>query len=137
MRISRVQAFLCDAGWRPWTFVKVETDDGLVGWGECSDSRNPSGVVGCVRDFEELLIGEDPRAIQRLYWDMIPARVRSTVRSARPAACRFRCANGSASSGWLIFKSMQPAMTSLVASLASSCLAVRLRLAEAFLSAVA
>ena len=35
MRISRVQAFLCDAGWRPWVFVKVETDDGLVGWGEC------------------------------------------------------------------------------------------------------
>ena len=22
-------------------FVKVETDDGLVGWGECSDSRSP------------------------------------------------------------------------------------------------
>ena len=67
MRISRVQAFLCDAGWRPWIFVKVETDDGLVGWGECSDSRNPYGVVGCVRDFEEVLIGEDPRAIERFF----------------------------------------------------------------------
>ena len=71
MRISRVQAFLCDAGWRPWTFVKVETDDGLVGWGECSDSRNPYGVAGSVRDLEPLLIGEDPRAVQRLYWDML------------------------------------------------------------------
>jgi L-alanine-DL-glutamate epimerase-like enolase superfamily enzyme len=71
MRISRVQAFLCDAGWRPWTFVKVETDDGLVGWGECSDSRNPHGVAGSVRDLEPLLIGEDPRAVQRLYWDML------------------------------------------------------------------
>jgi L-alanine-DL-glutamate epimerase-like enolase superfamily enzyme len=73
MRISRVQAFLCDAGWRPWTFVKVETDDGLVGWGECSDSRNPFGVVGCVRDFEDVLLGEDARAIERLYWDMLRA----------------------------------------------------------------
>jgi len=36
-----------------------------VGWGECSDSRNPFGVVGCVRDFEELLLGEDARAIER------------------------------------------------------------------------
>ncbi len=71
MRISRVQAFLCDAGWRPWTFVKVETDEGLVGWGECSDSRNPHGVAGSVRDLEPLLIGEDPRAVQRLYWDML------------------------------------------------------------------
>src|SRR3981189_1160370 len=55
MRMTRVQAFLCDAGWRPWTFVKVETDDGLVGWGECSDSRNPHGIVGCVRDFEDVV----------------------------------------------------------------------------------
>jgi galactonate dehydratase len=71
MRVSRVQAFHCDAGLRPWTFVKVETDTGLVGWGECSDSRNPHGVAGCVRDFEDLLVGQDPRAIQQIYWDML------------------------------------------------------------------
>ena len=71
MRISRVQAFHCDAGWRPWTFVKVETDAGIVGWGECSDSRNPYGVAGSVRDLEDLLVGEDPRATERLYWDML------------------------------------------------------------------
>ncbi|MBV9897543.1 MAG: mandelate racemase/muconate lactonizing enzyme family protein [Chloroflexi bacterium] len=71
MRISRVDVFHCDAGWRPWTFVKVETDEGLVGWGECSDSRNPLGVAGCVRDFTPLLLGEDPRNVQRLYWDML------------------------------------------------------------------
>ena len=71
MRISRVEAFHCDAGWRPWTFVKVSTDEGLVGWGECSDSRNPFGVAGCVRDLESILVGEDPRAIERLYWDMV------------------------------------------------------------------
>ena len=71
MRIARVQTFHCDAGWRPWTFVKVETDEGLVGWGECSDSRNPLGIAGCVRDYEEVLVGQDPRAIGRLYWDML------------------------------------------------------------------
>jgi len=26
----------------------VETDDALVGWGECSDNRNPLGIAGCV-----------------------------------------------------------------------------------------
>jgi galactonate dehydratase len=71
MRIARVQTFHCDAGWRPWTFVKVETDEGLVGWGECSDSRNPLGIAGCVRDYEDVLVGQDPRAIGRLYWDML------------------------------------------------------------------
>ena len=73
MRITEVNVFHCDAGWRPWTFVKVHTDEGLVGWGECSDSRNPLGIAGCVRDFEHLLIGEDPRAVERLYWDMLRA----------------------------------------------------------------
>lgn len=71
MRITKVQAFTCDAGWRPWTFVKIDTDAGLVGWGECSDGRNPRGVVGCVQDFEALLVGQDPRGIQQLYWDMV------------------------------------------------------------------
>jgi L-alanine-DL-glutamate epimerase-like enolase superfamily enzyme len=71
MRITRVVPFHCDAGWRPWTFVKIETDAGLVGWGECSDSRNPFGIAGSVRDLESLLIGEDPRQVQRLYWDML------------------------------------------------------------------
>ena len=71
MKIARIETFHCDAGWRPWTFVKVETDEGLVGWGECSDNRNPYGVAGCIRDFEDLLIGRDPRAIELLYWDML------------------------------------------------------------------
>jgi galactonate dehydratase len=70
MKIARVQTFHCDAGWRPWTFVKIETDDGLVGWGECSDGRNPRGVAACVQDYEGVLIGQDPRAVERLYWDM-------------------------------------------------------------------
>jgi galactonate dehydratase len=71
MKIARVQTFHCDGGWRPWTFVRVETDDGLVGWGECSDSANPHGMAGCVRDYESLLVGQDPRPIERLYWDML------------------------------------------------------------------
>ena len=64
MKISKVETFHCDAGWRPWTFVKIETDEGLVGWGECSDSRNAYGLAGCIRDFEPLLLGRDPRAIE-------------------------------------------------------------------------
>jgi L-alanine-DL-glutamate epimerase-like enolase superfamily enzyme len=73
MKIARVEALHCDGGWRPWTFVRIETDDGLVGWGECSDNRNPWGLAGCVRDFTHLLVGQDPRPVERLYWDMLRA----------------------------------------------------------------
>lgn len=48
MKIVRVQTFHCDGGWPPWTFVRIETGDGLVGWGECSDNRNPHGIAGAV-----------------------------------------------------------------------------------------
>jgi galactonate dehydratase len=71
MKIAKVDALHCDGGWRPWTFVRVETADGLVGWGECSDNRSPHGIAGCVRDLEDLLVGQDPRPVERLYWDML------------------------------------------------------------------
>src|SRR5258705_5393795 len=73
MKIARLEALHCDGGWRPWTFVRVETDDGLVGWGECSDNRSPYGIAGSVRDLAPLLIGQDPRPVERLYWDMLRA----------------------------------------------------------------
>ena len=71
MKIARVEALHCDGGWRPWTFVRLETDGGLVGWGECSDNRSPHGIAGSVRDVADLLIGQDPRPVERLYWDML------------------------------------------------------------------
>ena len=42
MRITRVKTFIVDGAFRPWTFVKIETsDDGLVGWGDCTDWGSP------------------------------------------------------------------------------------------------
>jgi galactonate dehydratase len=70
VKIANVETFLCDAGWRPWTFVKVTTDDGLVGWGECSDGRNPHSVIGAIEDYRSVLIGQDARQVEKLYWDM-------------------------------------------------------------------
>ncbi len=70
MKITKVDTFVVDAGWRPWQFVAVRTDEGLTGYGECSDGRNPYGIVGAVRDFEPILLGRDPRPVEMLYWDL-------------------------------------------------------------------
>jgi hypothetical protein len=37
----------------PWTFVKIETDAGVTGYGECSDGRSPHGVAGTIENFLE------------------------------------------------------------------------------------
>jgi galactonate dehydratase len=70
MKITGIETFVVDAGWRPWQFVAVRTDAGITGYGECSDGRNPYGVVTTVHEFESILVGRDPRPIEMRYWDM-------------------------------------------------------------------
>lgn len=71
MKITEIKTFVVDAGWRPWVFVKIETDEGVTGYGECSDGKNPWGVVGVVNDLKPVLMGQDPRAFEMRFWDMI------------------------------------------------------------------
>ena len=70
MKISCIDTLVCDGGWQPWVFVKVQTDEGVTGYGECSDGRNPRGISGCVKDLEAVLLGRDPRATELLNADM-------------------------------------------------------------------
>lgn len=48
-----------------WTFLKVATSNGTVGWGEISLSRQRRAASGAVADFmEEYILGEDPTCIE-------------------------------------------------------------------------
>src|SRR5437867_4265473 len=81
MKITAVEALHCDAGWRPWTFIKIATDDGAIGWSECTDSHgSPRGIQGAVNDLAALLIGQDPRDVERLYW-LLYSRTRQSAGS--------------------------------------------------------
>jgi L-alanine-DL-glutamate epimerase-like enolase superfamily enzyme len=92
MKITNIETFIVDAGWRPWTFVKVETDEGVTGYGECSDGRNPNGVVGTIKDFTPLLIGRDPRPYEMRFWDMIRGSRQSPGGIAAKAIAGIECA---------------------------------------------
>ncbi|MAE19932.1 mandelate racemase/muconate lactonizing protein [Candidatus Poribacteria bacterium] len=71
MKITEITTYVVDAGWRPWIFIQIDTDQGITGFGECSDGRNPRAVVGAIEDMKPLLIGRDPRAYEMRFWDMI------------------------------------------------------------------
>ena len=74
MKVATLETLICDAGWRPWIFVKATTDDGLVGWSEITDSHgSPRGLSGIVEDLSPLVVGRDPRAVERIYWDLYRA----------------------------------------------------------------
>ena len=92
MKITNIETFIVDAGWRPWTFVKVETDEGITGYGECSDGRNPNGVVGTIKDFTPLMVGRDPRAYEMRFWDMIRGSRQSPGGIAAKAIAGIECA---------------------------------------------
>ena len=67
MRIDKIEVFHANGGWRPWTFVKILTSDGLVGWSECSDSHgSPKGIEGVINDLSGLILGKDPLLINQI-----------------------------------------------------------------------
>jgi len=77
MKIVKAEHFHVDGGWDPWSFLKLTTDDGLVGWSEYSEARSRRGLTRVVLDMQELLIGEDPRDFAR-----ITMKLRTIMKSA-------------------------------------------------------
>jgi galactonate dehydratase len=45
---------------RPYVFVKLETNAGLIGWGEGTLEGKAGAVMACIHDFRDFLIGADP-----------------------------------------------------------------------------
>ncbi len=58
-------------GYRNWLFVKIYTDEGLTGVGECSGW--PRVIETAVQDLRNILIGEDPAHIEKLWQKMLVA----------------------------------------------------------------
>jgi galactonate dehydratase len=67
VKITAITPVVVNARMRNWVFVKVETDAGIVGWGEASLEWKTRGVVGCIQDLTPLVLGEDPTRIEHLY----------------------------------------------------------------------
>src|ERR671919_3116889 len=66
MRIAKIEDLHCDAGWRTWSFLKITTDDGVVGWSEYNESYGSRGLTAVIQRLAERLIGLDPRPVERL-----------------------------------------------------------------------
>ena len=56
------------SGVRNYMFVKVETDEGITGWGEATSG--PMAVATMVEEFGEQLIGKDPGRIEQ-HWQTL------------------------------------------------------------------
>lgn len=66
MRIAAIEDLHADAGWRTYSFLKVTTDDGLVGWSEYSENYGSAGLTAVIRALAAQLVGADPRPVEKI-----------------------------------------------------------------------
>lgn len=61
MKITRLTTFIVPPR---WCFLKIETDEGIVGWGEPVLEGRAHTVAAMVDELSDYLVGKDPRQIE-------------------------------------------------------------------------
>ncbi len=70
LKITAVKPFgvtIDAASDRPYVFVKIETDQGVHGWGEATLEGKAGAVIATVNDLREYLVGQDPMQVEHLW----------------------------------------------------------------------
>lgn len=67
MKITKLETFIVPPR---WLFLKIETDEGISGWGEPIVEGRAATVKAAVEELSSYLIGQDPRRIEDL-WQMM------------------------------------------------------------------
>ena len=78
MKVTGVETLHCDAGWRNYHFVKLSTDEGIVGWSEFDEGFGSPGVGTVIERLAARVVGQPVGAHERLYAELYGA--------TRPAA---------------------------------------------------
>jgi galactonate dehydratase len=55
---------------RPYVFVKLETDQGVTGWGEGTLEGKAAAVMACVNDFRDFIVGSDAMQVEHHWQSM-------------------------------------------------------------------
>ena len=67
MKITGVEPLLCEGYYQNWVFVKVTTDEGLVGWGDATDFPGEPIIAEAVRYLARYVVGESPLNIEKVW----------------------------------------------------------------------
>lgn len=68
MKITDIRPYIVQAHNDNWVYVKVETDEGLTGVGECSLETREQTVVAAVLELKRQLLGKDPMATEKNFY---------------------------------------------------------------------
>jgi galactonate dehydratase len=70
MKITAIKPYPIWIGDRNQLLVKVETDEGVAGWGESGLSSRELAVVGAIEHYSQFLVGRDATRIGALWQEM-------------------------------------------------------------------
>ena len=75
MKITAIRPLVAWVGTRNQLLVKVETDEGIFGWGESGLSGREKAVAGAVEHYAQFLVGQDPMQMRRALAGDVPQPV--------------------------------------------------------------
>ena len=72
-RVKSVEILACDAGWRNYHFVKLSTEDGVVGWSEYDEGFGAPGVGTAIQRLSGRVVGQNVLAHERIFAELSAA----------------------------------------------------------------
>jgi galactonate dehydratase len=70
VKVTGLKTFITWGDPRNWVLVKVETDEGIYGWGEGTVEGRERTVETAIHELGNALLGEDPTAVER-HWQRL------------------------------------------------------------------
>ena len=69
-RVTELKTLSCSASWRNYYFVKVTTEDGLIGWSEFDEGFGSPGVGAVIEQLAGRVIGQSAMQHERIREDL-------------------------------------------------------------------
>jgi galactonate dehydratase len=70
LKITEIKTYAVQVGIRNQFLLKVETDQGIFGWGESGLTGREKAVAGAIEHYREFLIGRDAMQIGRIWQEL-------------------------------------------------------------------
>jgi hypothetical protein len=89
-KIRDVRVLSCSASWRNYFFLKITTEDGVVGWSEFDEGFGSPGVSAVIEQLSHRLIGQSAMHHEHIREDLRSITRPGSGRRRRPGARRDR-----------------------------------------------
>jgi L-alanine-DL-glutamate epimerase-like enolase superfamily enzyme len=70
VKVAAIETLACDAGWRNYSFVKLTTSDGIVGWSEFSEDFGSPGIGAVIARLAAKVVGQKVFDHERVYAEL-------------------------------------------------------------------